>query len=82
MLPAQNTSGAGNQTATDEKKRGSLSRVKSTPKEEGGGDILNLGASNRQHLGSFRSNCALTAATWQALFSHCIIFDLSNYLQN
>jgi len=68
MLPAQNTPCAGNQPATDEKKRGSLSRVKSTPKEEGGGDILNLGASNRQRLGSFRSDCELTGITLQAFF--------------
>jgi hypothetical protein len=60
---------------TAEKKRGSLSRVKSTPKEEGGGDILNRpkGPDTTSLPVRTGMNSASQAAAKQELFAHCKI---------
>ncbi len=51
-----------------QKKRGSLSRVKSTPKEEGGGDNPEPEDPLTNHFGSHALHCARTKARQQELF--------------
>jgi hypothetical protein len=56
---------------TEQKKRGSLSRVKSTPKEEGGGDKSELeNLSLLSHRSSYASHSARTAPSKQEVFVH------------